>query len=205
MNIGNNKNTGILILSAGISQRMGKPKFLLNFDNKETFIEQITKKYLKWGAENVVLVVNKYDVEKVNSLNLNGKIKIVTNNFPEKGRFFSVISGIKNFEKDPAVFIHNIDNPFVDYNVLNLLLNNLREKCYCVPVYNEKGGHPVLISSEIAKDIKTQLDYTQNLKEYLKKYKRINLSVNNGEVLFNVNTPADYNNFKRYLQTLFHY
>ena len=38
---------------------MGKPKFLLKYDENTTFLEQIIKEYDAFGCKEIIVVVNK--------------------------------------------------------------------------------------------------------------------------------------------------
>ena len=60
-----------------------------------------------------------------------------------------------------------------------------------MPVYLSKGGHPVLISSEIIRYIKETEDIA-NLRNLLNRFERREVKVDRTDVLVNINTPEDY-------------
>ncbi len=196
------KKYGVLILAAGFSQRMGQPKFLLPAGNSKTFLEKIVENYSTTGAADIVVVVNKNDFRYLETLNLD--VKPVINESPEKGRFYSVVRGLENFDEIRDTFIHNADNPFVFDDVLINLANALTKNSYAVPVYKGKGGHPVLISKEVAERIVAEQNSGYNLKEYLKSFNRINVQANRSGVLVNINTPDDYKDYINRLKTGFY-
>jgi molybdenum cofactor cytidylyltransferase len=193
------KRCNVLILAAGFSRRMGKPKFMLPFDHSKTFYEKIIERYMDIGFTQIVFVANKADYHYIKYNNPN--VKIVINEFPEKGRFYSIIAGLKGHDDVSDTFIHNVDNPFVIDNVLREMSDAIKKTCYAVPVYKGKGGHPVLLSAEIVQDIIYLPSCNYNLKEFLKKYNRINVNTDRREVLININTPADFQRLSKELQS----
>ena len=126
---------------------------------------------------------------------LTGNIYIAENNEPEKGRMHSLQLGLKLME-NKAVFVHNIDNPFVSNGLLMQMITKLEPNTYVKPLYKNKGGHPVLLSAEVANEL-LQADITKenNLKNALKKHVQIIIETNEPEILLNLNTPDDYQSF----------
>ncbi len=195
-------NYGVLILAAGLSERMGVPKFLLGYDNSVTFYEKIIDGYLKSGISHMVMVINRDDFKHLNRYK--NKIEVVVNDYPGRGRFYSFVTGLKAFGGIKNIFVHNVDNPFVIEPVLNKMISDLKTRHYVVPVYQGKGGHPVLLSSQIVADAVSLYDYNNNIKEYLKKFGRINRVTCRAEVTVNINTPGDYEKFLKGLKSGFY-
>ncbi|MCD4791101.1 MAG: nucleotidyltransferase family protein, partial [Bacteroidales bacterium] len=112
-----------VILAAGLSNRMGKKKPLLRFNNELTFLEKIVSVYKSWGVEKPVVVVNRDVLFKINQLKSQWleDCKFVLNQHIGYGRFYSIKLGLQNIMKNLPVFIHNVDNPFVNHCVLQLL------------------------------------------------------------------------------------
>ena len=168
------KNTSALILSGGKSQRMGFPKAFLKFNEEQTFIEKIASEFINFGCEKIIIVMNNDNISHINSVNpeILSKIETVVNPNPESGRFSSIKTGLEKLKDSENVFIHNIDNPFVCRETLELLYKNFNNCDFCVPVFENKGGHPIIIGKNIIKDSFNQLSDT-NLKEFLRDFKRI--------------------------------
>ncbi len=91
------------------------------------------------------------------------------------------------------MFIHNVDNPFVNHKLLSLLLENIHDYDYVVPTFNNRGGHPILISKKVLKDIIAENGHNLNLKDYLSIYKKKTVNVDDEKILINVNSKEDYN------------
>ncbi len=184
-----------VVLSAGFSGRMGRPKWSLPFDERQTFIEKITEVYLRAGCGRVVLVLNPDGITAMEKRGLftgNKRVVPVSNPFPEKERFFSVQTGLKALRGYPAVFLQNIDNPFVTSDILFCLAGSFRAGAYVVPQYGSRNGHPILLSKEIAGDLVSLPDEKENLRHFLREYPKIFCPVQDESILLNINTPEEY-------------
>ncbi|MFA6402079.1 MAG: NTP transferase domain-containing protein [Salinivirgaceae bacterium] len=181
-----------LILSAGTSERMGTPKALLTYSNGVTFIEQIVEKYLEAGTERIVLVINPSLSQIINLMPFcqNHQVMVVENKEPEKGRIHSIKLGMEKLNELPF-FIQNVDNPFVTVDLLNRMLPELQPNKYVSPFYKGSGGHPILISHEIALQLKG-CDLKTPLNLFLANYEQIKMEQGNSDILVNINTPDDY-------------
>ncbi|MDP3441274.1 MAG: NTP transferase domain-containing protein [Ignavibacteria bacterium] len=89
-----------------------------------------------------------------------------------------------------AVFVHNVDNPFINQDLLRNLTNNLRSD-YVYPVYQDKGGHPILLSTAIAKHIIAASE-NQDFKDLLSLFQKQIVEVNDPKIIANINTPEAY-------------
>lgn len=183
--------TGVIILSAGFSSRMGKPKAFLEFNDELSFIEKISQEYQSFGVRNIIIVRNNID-NWFDFIDKNKNIETVINKNPEKGRFSSIILGINKLIDKEFIFIQNIDNPFVNQQILSKIYNSKEKNSYVSPVYELKGGHPILVHKNIFTQILNKNNKNQNLKHILQPFKRINVLINNKNILLNINTQEDY-------------
>ena len=193
-NTKNIKDCSVIILAAGKSERMGSPKLKLSYNDSQTFIEHIVDEYYKFGCKEIVIVVNEENMEflKDDNLKLTSNIKIVLNKHPEWHRFYSLKTGAMDLEKIQPVFVHNVDNPFVNHQVLNELLNSSKQIDYISPEFEGKGGHPFLISDKIVNDLKNLQIDQMHLKEFLNQYSRLKIKVNYEKILVNINNLDEY-------------
>ncbi|MGE4287938.1 MAG: NTP transferase domain-containing protein [Salinivirgaceae bacterium] len=188
---------GTVILAAGNSERMGMPKALLKQAAGYYFFETLISNYQDAGITSIALVIQNSLIKTIKKQvhNMAGNIYIVVNNEPEKGRMHSLQLGLK-FMKNKAVFIHNIDNPFVSNDLLMQMIMKLEPDSYVKPVYQKKGGHPILLSAEIVNNLlNIEVTKENSLKNELKKYGQIQLETNEPDILLNLNTPDDYQTF----------
>ncbi|MBC8485146.1 MAG: NTP transferase domain-containing protein, partial [Bacteroidetes bacterium] len=141
------EHVGTVILAAGNSKRMNSRKPFLHFDKDNTFIEKIISTYLKWGCQEIVIVINK-DVKNQRDFFdlLPEKVMYVLNEHPEFERFYSVKLGLATIRNASFCFIQNVDNPFINSAILDLLYEHRSDEKYVFPVFGNKGGHPVLLN-----------------------------------------------------------
>jgi len=189
---------GVIILAAGKSGRMGKPKFLLEHVSGETFLHRLITVYQRAGIHEMVVVVNSIDFENHSDYfsTLPERVKIIQNPTPEQGRLLSIQLGTGALSGNTPCFIHNIDNPFVENNLLEQLHHSLGEAGYVKPVLAGKGGHPILISDSIVAVLRNETNEFQDFKQLLDSFYGKRLEVEFEEVVLNVNTREDYHSFR---------
>lgn len=140
--------TAGIILAAGSSVRMGKPKQLLRIGD-DLLLGRVLKAALASDLEKVVLVLGcAADAiqEKLGEEKTHPKLQIVVNDRYREGMATSLQAGLDLVrETYPAVLILLGDQPFVDAATLNHLLQRFREsdRNICVPVCNGRRGQPV--------------------------------------------------------------
>lgn len=190
------KNCSALILAAGISSRMGFPKAFLKWDENTYFLEKIIKNYSEFLCKEIVIVVNKelIDYYSFYRLNFLKNTLIVINDFPELPRFLSIKLGLRQITS-PFCFLQNIDNPFLDQDLLSKLYSAGKQEGYAVPVINNKSGHPVLLGREIYNEILNIQNNSVILSDVLKKYERFSVTTTNEKILCNINTPEEYEKY----------
>jgi molybdenum cofactor cytidylyltransferase len=190
----NNFDFSVVILAAGNSTRMGVPKFSLRFNSKHTFIEHIAHEYHDLGCKEIIIVMNESGNSfiKESALDFPENVKVVVNKHPEWDRFYSVKIGLQNLSKILPVFIVNVDNPFVNLEIIQALLNEKDNADYIHPTYMGKGGHPVLLNEKILKDIINEKQNQLHFREYLNDYSKLIVKVDDENVLVNINTPEGY-------------
>lgn len=191
------KDFSAIILAAGKSSRMGLPKLALRYNETKIFIEQIVNEYESFGCEEILIVVNGTGNSFLteNKIQFSGNVKIVINNHPEWHRFYSLKTGAKSMSEVLPVFVHNVDNPFVNHEVLNELLRNTDKVDYISPEFDGKGGHPILLSEKIIKDVIATVENQIHFKEYLNKYPKKKVQVDDEKILVNINTLEEYKKY----------
>ena len=186
-----------LILAAGKSSRMGKPKFALKFNKKLTFLEEIINHYTSFGCQEIVIVMNEIgkDYLQSQSIELPDNCTIVINSHLEWERFYSVKTGLQTLKLKTPTFIHNVDNPFVNTAILDDMLRVSANSDYIVPVYKHRGGHPILLSKKVINALILEEKNDLILSNFLKRYDKNTLKVTDSKVLVNINTVEDYSKF----------
>lgn len=187
------ENFSAIILAAGYSERMGQPKPLLKFDSGRCFARKIADELLAFGCNMVVMVTNQMVINQIatGEFGLND-ITIALNSNPEWGRFYSLYLAVQNIPPNSYAFIVNADNPFINFEILKQVWEQRMNADYLYPVFSGKGGHPILISPRIISQIINESSYRYNLKDYLNRFSKLQVPVNDKGVLININSPEDY-------------
>lgn len=188
-------NLSVIILAGGSSERMKYPKPFLPFDSQITFIEKIVLEYHNFGCSETIIVLNKelnLQPWDKNLSNISSKTSFIINKHSDFGRFYSIQLGAKALQNIEQCFIQNVDNPFIDQDLLKKIYSSRSHSGFVVPDYKEKGGHPILIANDVIESIIVEGNIYINFKEILKKFNRKSISVENEKILVNINTIEDY-------------
>jgi CTP:molybdopterin cytidylyltransferase MocA len=182
-----------VILAAGASSRLGKPKFSLAYDKKRNFIEKCINEYMGFGCQQIVVVIRPDDIPYFDELTRKypANLYISVNHDPERGRLSSVQTGLQYLDKVLPVFIQNIDNPFVNKIILNRLAQNLDTSDAIYPAVGDQGGHPLLLSEKLVAEILT-LPHTSDFKAFIRSAEISKLQETDSKILVNINTQEDY-------------
>ncbi|MDF2431649.1 MAG: molybdenum cofactor cytidylyltransferase [Mucilaginibacter sp.] len=141
--------TGIIILAAGASVRLGKPKQNLIYKG-QTLLQRTIETANASVCDPVIVVTgaNK-DVIEPTIKNLN--IITVYNEAWQEGMASSIRSGIIEMQKiEPkvtSVILMLCDQPLVDTHILNLLILAKSKEGIAVCAYNETLGPPALFDA----------------------------------------------------------
>lgn len=146
-----------LLISAGLSGRMGNFKPLIKLEN-QTFVTKITEKLL--GVCETVTVVTgfrNYDVEEEirnsflkNSPQFESRVKCVFNSEFNGGMFTSVKAGIFEMQDSDWILFHFVDQPMIPTDFYHELISQIDDTHdWIQPVYELKQGHPVLFNKTV--------------------------------------------------------
>ena len=187
----NLKNCSAIILAGGNSARMKYPKLWIQDKLGTTFLASICSTYKSCGITNIAVVINeKFTTSKwkANLAKIKDDITIIKNSAPEKGRLYSLRLGLKASTSN-FIFIHNVDSPFVEKEVIEQLLNNREENGITIPSYQEKNGHPVIINNAVSTEIVANYKNYETLKEIFNHFPKKYVEVDSDSILKNINTP----------------
>ena len=165
-------NTGIsaIILAAGESKRMGKPKLMLPF-GKVSMIEMVVTNTLHSAIDKtlVVLGANKPAIE---NLLQEYPVEIVFNENYKRGMFSSVQLGIQAIpEISEAVMVLLGDQPMIGNTIMNQLIKTYKDskKEIIVATFNKMRGHPILLGHKYV-EIINNFPTEKSLKDILQEY-----------------------------------
>lgn len=145
-----------MILGAGESIRMGKPKLLLPFGNK-TIIETIIDKVIPSKVDKILVVLGS-DWEKVEMKIKKFSLKITVNPNFKKGMLSSVQWGFKALpENTESVLVLLGDQPAISTAIIDKIIDVYKttRKGIVLPVYRKERGHPVLIDLKYKNEVES--------------------------------------------------
>jgi len=139
------ENIGAVILAAGGSRRLGRPKQLLEWRGKP-LIGHAVEKALSAGC-NPVVVVTGAAGESVSQALAGHKVELVTNPRWEEGQSTSVLAGLAALpgRTGGAIFLL-VDQPFVDVPLIRAVIDAQAATGdpIVAPLIDEQRGNPVL-------------------------------------------------------------
>ena len=141
--------TGIIILAAGSSSRLGQPKQNLVYKVK-TLLQRAIDTALASVCEPVVVVLGA-NLEMVKPTIVDYKIEIIENAAWREGMASSIRVGLKRvLQMSPdvqSVILMLCDQPHVDTYLINMLVAAKTKEGICASSYHDTFGPPVLFDA----------------------------------------------------------
>ncbi len=186
------EKTGIIILAAGNSSRLGRPKQLLQY-NESTLLKNTVAEALKVPNSFVIVVTgsNKEIIEKeLDSYS----ISICFNPEWETGMASSIAKGIQELNSENTQCILAVcDQPFVNASVFENLINESKKsgKRIAASSYSETLGTPVLFHQKYFKELR-DLKGNEGAKKLITNYSEDVISVPFEKGNIDIDTEEDY-------------
>ena len=190
---------GAVVLAAGRSQRMGRPKMTLPW-GETTVIGQVVSVLLAAGVDDVQVVTGgaKDDVESA----LAGMpVSTVFNPDYSNGEMLLTLQiGLAALENDiNAALVVLGDQPQIELPVVGSILNAYDQGTHplVVPSFQSRRGHPWLVDRNlwgVLLEKNTIVTMRQFLNHHNKSIQYLN--VNTPSILQDLDTPEDYLNFQ---------
>jgi molybdenum cofactor cytidylyltransferase len=198
-----------IVLAAGKSTRMGRPKATLPLDgpagpgNNDTFLSRIVRTFIDAGVEDVVVVVGHDAGAIVESFARSGvTARFVENPDYEEGQLSSLIAGLRVVDRPGVVaaLMTLVDVPLVSASTVRAVVDRYRQTHARIvrPVRGDEHGHPVLIDRALFDAIR-RADPAVGAKPII----RANVSaagdvaVEDPGAFSDFDTPEDYNRLPR--------
>ncbi len=140
-----------VILSAGASSRMGRPKALLPY-REGTFLEHLIQvtRHPRIGVTRVVLGAGADGIRTIAKLD---PAVVVLNPNWEHGQLSSICEGIRSLEgiETDGIVLCPVDHPLVSARLVGDLVGQFysNRKFIVLPTYNGRRGHPMIFSSAL--------------------------------------------------------
>ncbi len=143
-----------ILLAAGESRRMGKPKLLMPL-GKTIILEQTIDNLLGSRVSEVIVVLG-YRAEEVMKKIAVKPIKIALNPAYHRGMSTSIVTGLNSVDdRAQAVMLALADQPFVNTKTINRLVEEFfsHNKGITIPVYQGRQGHPVIFAIKYKEEL----------------------------------------------------
>ena len=184
-----------VVLSAGESRRMGRPKALLPIDGS-FFLERIVKS-LQASKVAKILVVLGHNPGEIEAKIRHLPVTVLVNRDYAQGQLSSLIVAIRALEADKVdgMLVQLVDHPFVDPERTNRMIERFYEsnKLIVVPTFKGRRGHPVIFSSRLFGELlAAPLDQGAKSVVHAHGADTLEIETDDEGVTLDIDTPEDY-------------
>jgi molybdenum cofactor cytidylyltransferase len=192
-----------VVLAAGLSRRMGRPKMNLPWGST-TVLGQIITTLSQSNMDEIFVVVGgaQGEVEEaIRIAQVEKPVKTLLNpRFAEAEMTYSTQVGLRALgEKFEAAMIVLGDQPQIKLDVVNLVLSKYVETKanLVVPSYRMRRGHPWLVTRALW-PIVLDLNPSQTLRDFLHNQadQIYYVNVKTASILQDIDTPVDYDRYR---------
>jgi molybdenum cofactor cytidylyltransferase len=186
--------TPAIILAAGASTRMGRPKALLQAGGR-TFVRIILDTLRDAGIGDAVVVVRAGDEAVIAEVAAAGFGRTVVNPRADEGQLSSLIAGLDAIDGAAveAALVTLVDVPGITSSTVRLLLERaaLSGAPVVRAVYQGRHGHPVIFNRRLF-DALRRADPSAGAKAVLRANAIDDVEVPDAGVAEDIDTPEDY-------------
>ena len=186
-----------IILAAGISSRMGRPKQLLKVDGS-TMIDHAIQAALDAGMDSPIVVLGANANQIKSSSRLLCRCTVIKNTNYREGLSRSLKSGLQSTPAQTTAYIFMLaDQPLISGRLVLQMIQefNKTRADILYPEYQGQRGNPVIISSKLRNrlllaegDSGAKFLFTDNSLSI------VPYPINTDAVITDIDTPEDYKN-----------
>jgi molybdenum cofactor cytidylyltransferase len=139
-----------IVLAAGRSSRMGRPKATLPCGDGHTFLTRIVQTFLDAGVDDVIVVVG-HDADQIaSSFAASGlPARVVVNRDYDRGQLSSLLAGLDVLDRPGvnAILLTLVDVPLVSAATVRAVIDAYHRTHAPIvrPTSGSRHGHPLLI------------------------------------------------------------
>lgn len=185
-----------LVLAAGRSTRMGRPKALLPVTRDgETFIERLVATLIAGGVDDVVVVAG--DEAVAIRARLGFRARVAVNRQIDLGQLSSIVVGLDMIDRPgvQAVMIAPVDQPLVSETTVRVLADAWRRTRAPIvrPVRGGRHGHPVIFDRAVFDELRAA-NPAQGARAIVHAHAESvsDIAVDDDGAFADIDTPADY-------------
>jgi len=184
-----------VVLAAGSSSRMGKPKQTLQLEGW-SMLERVLQTLSRTKVDRVVVVLGAHSSAVRGRVKF-GREKVVLNPRFKEGMSGSLRLGLAEVEETDAAIIVLGDQPFVSPGTIDRIIDAYvsSKSPVVVPVYHGRRGNPVLFDRSLFPQIR-RIRGDVGAKSVVagNEDKLLQVDVNDEGILVDIDTPSDYSN-----------
>jgi CTP:molybdopterin cytidylyltransferase MocA len=188
-----------IILAAGFSTRMGRPKALLRLGGGGvSFVQHIAVTLTQGGVIDALVVGRpEDDALRIEVEKLGPPVRYVINEHAEAGQLSSVITGLNAADRPGvnAVLVTPVDSPLIQPATVARLIEVFASTHAPVirATHHGQHGHPVIFARAVFDELR-QADPARGAKAVVRAHARdvIDVEVDDPGVLRDVDNPEDY-------------
>ena len=186
-----------VILSAGESSRMGRPKALLPIDGVR-FVEKIVSTLKSTNVGNIIVVLG-HNAEEIRRKISDLPVTILINHDYKQGQLSSLQVAIRHLESSGSpvdgILVHLVDHPYIEAKLVNLMIDRFYEtkKLIVVPRFQDRRGHPVIFARALFSEL-LAAGTDQGAKPVVHAHRDDTLEIDTDDkgVLIDIDTPEEY-------------
>jgi CTP:molybdopterin cytidylyltransferase MocA len=184
-----------VVLAAGASSRMGRPKALLDFDGT-TALALVLRTCADAGAD-VAVVVTSPEGEAVRQACVGAPLPVIAavNPDPTRGMLSSLQAGLRALPAATAFLLFPVDFPIVPAPEVRRLIDARvnRPGRIFVPSFARRRGHPALVDAALAPEfLALGDDQTARVVMAAHAAETVYVEADDDRVLMDMDTPEDY-------------
>jgi molybdenum cofactor cytidylyltransferase len=190
-----------IVLAAGESKRMGRPKQLLEWQEKPLLLHSL-ESLINSSADEIILVLG-HEADRIRAALPALPIKIVINRDYQQGMASSLRQGLLAMDPSSEAFLVLLaDQPGIGPEIVNTIIRTFRQadpkRGIVRPVYRGRPGHPVLIGAQYLQEA-LQLHGDVGARRILMNHPGdiLEIAVDQDAVLKDIDTPEEYQNYKK--------
>jgi molybdenum cofactor cytidylyltransferase len=186
-----------IILAAGASSRMGRPKALLPIGS-DTFVTRVARVVTAAGASPLVVVSGSEDEHVRAAIAAAGlPVAVVRNPHRERGQLSSILVGLDAVDGPDvgAVLVCLVDCPLVQVETIERVIAAYRATRAPIvrPAMGSRHGHPALFSREVFAELRgTSLDVGAKAVVRAHAAAAVEVEVLDTGAFVDVDTPDEY-------------
>jgi molybdenum cofactor cytidylyltransferase len=187
-----------VVLAAGLSSRMGRPKAMLPIGGDDTFLTRIVRTFSDAGVDDVVVVVGHRADEVRATFDRSGlAARFVYNAAFSSGQLSSLLAGLRAIDRPgvEAMLVTLVDVPLVETSTVRAVLDRYRHTHAPIvrPTNGSRHGHPVLFDRSMFSAL-SHADPAAGAKSIVREHASAagDVAVDDNGAFMDVDTPEEY-------------